>query len=287
MQQLGSEGHVLIGDLNAWESTAPTVCNQTPLGVGLDRLQPPGTHAWPRLHPSSEGFTGIASRSGCGVPEGYGWKRIDYAWSTPMIPVSMGRFGVVPGGDEAPSDHYGIIAEYPVPNESFPEPPSEPVTNRQPCPGDAVIHVADAIALAGGWRLVWDAKAASGSSLEDPDREVPKRTTPLAELSSYFDATFTAQAGRPIGSGFRQGGEELLDQRLGLRSVQPQHHPSGGAPVAHRNDQCHHGVDRAMQRLRPLGVGLGRQWLRQSKACWCTQPNRLADHSHPEPLKTG
>ena len=33
--------------------------------------------AWPAVHGTAEGFTGMWSRSGCGEPEGYLWKRID------------------------------------------------------------------------------------------------------------------------------------------------------------------------------------------------------------------
>ena len=50
--------------------------------------------AWPFLHQSAEGFTGMWNRVGCGVPEGYLWKRIDYAWSRYTTPLSMTRFGM-------------------------------------------------------------------------------------------------------------------------------------------------------------------------------------------------
>jgi hypothetical protein len=56
----------------------------------------------------------MLNRAGCGAPEGSAWKRIDYAWSsTGYLPVDIIRFGVVPAGDAAPSDHYGIIVTYP------------------------------------------------------------------------------------------------------------------------------------------------------------------------------
>ena len=55
------------------------------------------------------------NRAGCGTPEGYVWKRIDYSWSRGMSPLSMSRFGMVQGGREAPSDHAGIVVEYPLP----------------------------------------------------------------------------------------------------------------------------------------------------------------------------
>jgi exonuclease III len=111
----GGTPHVLVGDLNVWEGVA--ACGQNPNPSGLSRLRDAGyIDAWPYVNGSLEGFTGMTNRPGCGTPEGYGWKRIDYAWSpADFRPLSMTRFGIVPGGDGAPSDHYGVIAEYPWP----------------------------------------------------------------------------------------------------------------------------------------------------------------------------
>jgi hypothetical protein len=111
----GSAPHVFVGDLNAWEGTA--TCSQTPTSAGISQLRNAGyIDAWPAVNGTREGFTGMTNRPGCGSPEGYSWKRIDYAWSPAGYhPLSMTRFGVVTAGDGAPSDHYGIIAEYPWP----------------------------------------------------------------------------------------------------------------------------------------------------------------------------
>ena len=79
---------------------------------------PPGyIDAWPLLHGSAEGFTGMTNRAGCGfLGVGYAWKRPDYTWSPAgFLPLSIERFGIVPAGDEAPSDHYGLITEFPWP----------------------------------------------------------------------------------------------------------------------------------------------------------------------------
>jgi hypothetical protein len=70
--------------------------------------------AWPAVHGTAEGNTGMVNRSRCGQPEGAAWKRIDYAWA-PRPPLDMTRFGIVPPGDPAPSDHYGIVVRYPRP----------------------------------------------------------------------------------------------------------------------------------------------------------------------------
>lgn len=117
----GSTPHVLIGDLNVWDGTA-NVCGSNPNNIGLQRLRTAGyVDAWPLLHGSAEGFTGMANRPGCGSPVGYTWKRPDYVWSAAdFLPVSVTRFAMEPAGDAAPSDHYGLIAEFPRPGAAAP-----------------------------------------------------------------------------------------------------------------------------------------------------------------------
>jgi len=106
---------ILVGDLNVFEGTA-TVCRQRPNNRSLQWLRSAGyIDAWAALYGDREGFTGMVNRAGCGVPEGYVWKRIDYAWSRGFEPIHMTRFGMAPPGEGAPSDHYGIIAEYAQP----------------------------------------------------------------------------------------------------------------------------------------------------------------------------
>ncbi|MBA3231410.1 MAG: hypothetical protein H0T05_01195 [Acidobacteria bacterium] len=109
----GDKPHMLIGDLNVFEGPK-SVCTQPPNNSSLGFLRAAGYRdGWPLLHGTAEGFTGMVNRPGCGNPVGYAWKRIDYAWSPGwFLPISITRFGVVPAGLEAPSDHYGIIAEY-------------------------------------------------------------------------------------------------------------------------------------------------------------------------------
>ena len=110
----GSSPHVLIGDLNAWEGVAAQ-CRQEPINAGVSRLRAAGyLDAWPRIHGLAEGFTGMTNRQGCGSPEGYVWKRIDYAWSSPgLLPLDIVRFAMPDvAGNATASDHYGIIATY-------------------------------------------------------------------------------------------------------------------------------------------------------------------------------
>ena len=197
LQQPGQRSRVLIGDLNVWESETAIVCRQTPFTAGLARLRSAGyIDAWRWLHGQQEGFTGMTNRVRCGVPEGYAWKRIDYAWSSPdLVPISMSRFGVVPAGEEAPSDHYGIVAEYPLPDDS---PEVVPQSSTAVAgPGDAVVHLADAGVFGGKWRVVADASAATGRAVEDPDNGIPKLTSAAAAPVNYVDLSFTAEARRP------------------------------------------------------------------------------------------
>jgi hypothetical protein len=136
----GQSPHVLVGDLNVWEG-ATNVCSQSPNNTALAPLRGAGyVDAWPLLHGSAEGFTGMVNRNGCGNPMGYAWKRIDYAWSPSFYqPLSMTRFGMVTPGIEAPSDHYGIIAEYGVPGAEAPTDTIAPIVNLlAPVPGAVV-----------------------------------------------------------------------------------------------------------------------------------------------------
>jgi len=112
----GSVPHILIADLNVWDGTT-AVCSENPTNIGLQRLRDAGyVDAWPLLHGSAEGFTGMTNRS-CGNPVGYVWKRPDYTWSPSNYkPVSISRWGMVTPGDQSPSDHYGLITEFPFPD---------------------------------------------------------------------------------------------------------------------------------------------------------------------------
>jgi hypothetical protein len=125
----GSGARVLIGDLNVWEGAR--TCGQDPQPAGLDRLRNADyVDAWPAVHGTAEGFTGMTNRqygsTYCGNPPGYTWKRIDYGWSIGYTPTSMTRFGVPAViGDDAPSDHYGIIVGYGAADTT---PPSTSIT---------------------------------------------------------------------------------------------------------------------------------------------------------------
>jgi exonuclease III len=108
----GSRPRVLIGDLNVFEQT--NSCQTTAAPWGLDLLRNAGyTDAWPTVNPGNPGYTGMVNRSTC---PGGTYKRIDYSWSQGIFtPLAAQLFGVVtPYGAEAPSDHYGVIAQYSI-----------------------------------------------------------------------------------------------------------------------------------------------------------------------------
>ena len=194
LQRTGTGAHILIGDLNTWEGSA-TVCSQDPVNSGLDRLRNAGyTDAWPLLHGSAEGFTGMTNRPGCGIPEGYVWKRPDYVWSPSyFLPLSITRFGVVPAGDAAPSDHYGLLAEFPRAALPGPAPTPAPIALGA---GEIALHARNASTVVGNWRVTNDATAAGGARVWNPDAGTAKLTVASAAPASYFDLSFTAEAGR-------------------------------------------------------------------------------------------
>ncbi len=130
--------HVLIGDLNVWEGSTK-VCNQNPSNGALPYLRDAGyLDAWLTVRGSTEGATGMANRAGCGYPEGYAWKRIDYAWTLPGFqPTNIQRFAVTTPGDASPSDHYGIVVTLPNPGGSQPVPVPDPA----PAPAPALASV--------------------------------------------------------------------------------------------------------------------------------------------------
>lgn len=109
--------HLLMGDLNVyridtWNPSVRCTGNQrAPHLAAIATLENAGyTDAW-KATQSSEGWTGMATRNGCGEPNGNLFKRIDYVYAKGVQVVSTARFArAAPGGD-SPSDHVGLIAE--------------------------------------------------------------------------------------------------------------------------------------------------------------------------------
>lgn len=109
--------HVLLGDLNvyridAWNPEVP--CTGPDVAGRLDaiaRMESAGyADAWKSTQ-GGEGWTGMATRAGCGVPSGNLFKRIDYVYTRNLRAIATTRFArAAPGGD-SPSDHVLLVAE--------------------------------------------------------------------------------------------------------------------------------------------------------------------------------
>jgi endonuclease/exonuclease/phosphatase family metal-dependent hydrolase len=113
--------HLLMGDLNAyrvdqWNPSVP--CTGPDAGsrsAVISLIEQAGyTDAW-KATQSGEGWTGMASRRGCGTPEGNLYKRIDYVYTIGARVLSTSRFGRAAPGADAPSDHVGLVAEIEIP----------------------------------------------------------------------------------------------------------------------------------------------------------------------------
>jgi hypothetical protein len=180
------EPHLLIGDLNAFDAEGSNCPPPVP-STQLPMLRAAGyLDAWRQVNGNAEGFTGMVNRSGCGVPNGNVFKRIDYGWSKGLSPVSMIRFGIVPIGADAPSDHYGIVVEYRLPGDTDP-----------PAPTELVLYAREAVSAVGNVQVVADPDAAGGARVYFTNVGLPKVTTPVARPTTYIDLTFTADAGIP------------------------------------------------------------------------------------------
>jgi len=113
--------HVVMGDFNVWRTDMwnPNVpCTEADLAgrvEGIQTVEAAGyADAW-KTTQSSEGWTGMATRNGCGIPNGNLFKRIDYVYTKNLRALSTTRIArAAPGGD-SPSDHVALIAELTIP----------------------------------------------------------------------------------------------------------------------------------------------------------------------------
>ena len=108
---------LFMGDLNVfqvdqWNPRVPCTGQDAPGRLRTRALiESAGyTDAW-KATQSGEGWTGMATRNGCGTPNGNLYKRIDYVYSLGLRVMSTDRFGRSAPGADSPSDHVGLIAE--------------------------------------------------------------------------------------------------------------------------------------------------------------------------------
>jgi endonuclease/exonuclease/phosphatase family metal-dependent hydrolase len=123
VETLGSEPvpHLFMGDLNIfridrWNPAVPCTAKDS-IGriAAIDTIEKAGYQdAW-KATQTGEGWSGMSSRKGCGSPAGSLYKRIDYVFSKGIAPGGVTRFAQVAPGADAPSDHAGLIAEFPFP----------------------------------------------------------------------------------------------------------------------------------------------------------------------------
>jgi hypothetical protein len=109
--------HVLMGDLNAyridrWSPLVPCATPDKPERTRpIELIEAAGyVDAWKKTQ-DGEGWTGMASRPGCGQPRGSLFKRIDYVFVKGLDVVETGLFARMAPGADAPSDHAGVMAE--------------------------------------------------------------------------------------------------------------------------------------------------------------------------------
>jgi hypothetical protein len=108
--------HLFMGDLNifridTWNPRVPCTSDDHPARLdALARIENAGyVDSW-KATQQSEGFTGMATRNGCGTPNGNLFKRIDYVFGKGLRPLSVDRFGRAAPGEDSPSDHVGLVA---------------------------------------------------------------------------------------------------------------------------------------------------------------------------------
>jgi hypothetical protein len=108
---------LFMGDLNiykvdTWNPSVPCTGGDNAGRVRtMGMIESAGyTDAW-KATQNSEGWTGMQTRAGCGIPSGNLFKRIDYVHSSGMRTLSTDRFGRAEPGGDAASDHVGLIAE--------------------------------------------------------------------------------------------------------------------------------------------------------------------------------
>jgi hypothetical protein len=109
--------HVLLGDLNVYRvdtwnpdvpCTGPDVAGRVD---AIQRMEAAGyTDAW-KASQGGEGWTGMATRAGCGVPNGNLFKRIDYVYTKGLSAVGTTRLARAAPGADSPSDHVILVAE--------------------------------------------------------------------------------------------------------------------------------------------------------------------------------
>ena len=134
-----------------------------------------------------------------------------------------------------------------------------------------------------GWTVEADATAAGGQRIRHPGRGRRQDDHGTRAAGALFRARRSRRRpARPIAVGTRQGRQQLLGQRLGVRAVRRQRDRQRRAGVPDRNDQCHGREPRRMQWLRPVRLGMAGQ--RVGRAA-CSVRRSVSQTSGPQRLR--
>lgn len=164
-----------------------------------------------RIGSTSAAEFNLEACSGCAV-SGWGWE--DNGWGTGVLgpTIYFASTGTQTVRIQTREDGLAIDQVVLSPSAYFNTSPgaakndtvilprSGGVTPPPPPPppaGEIVLYAAEAPTVAGNWVVENDASAAGGRRIRSPNAGVAKIVTPLASPSSYFELTFTAEAGRP------------------------------------------------------------------------------------------
>jgi phosphatidylserine/phosphatidylglycerophosphate/cardiolipin synthase-like enzyme len=154
----------------------------------------------------------VVLQDGTGDTGVHSWGWADNGWDAPGVPIYFAKTGthtirIQQREDGAIIDQIVLspntfLAAAPGPRDDDTTilPPSGDAGNPPPPPppsssGDILLHPAAATTIVGDWVSTPDQTAATGASLLNPDRAVPKMATALAAPPNYFEMTFDAPAG--------------------------------------------------------------------------------------------
>ena len=159
-----------------------------------------------RIGTTSGLWIGLEECSGCGV-QGWGWHDNGYGIGVRGAPVYFATTGVQTIRVQQREDGISIDQLLLSPSKYLSSSPGATKNDKVILPesgaatasaDEVVIHANTVSRLAGNWtRSTDDASAADGVRLRNPDAGAAKLTTASAAPGSYFEKSFTVQAGKP------------------------------------------------------------------------------------------
>jgi hypothetical protein len=168
-----------------------------------------GTPVW-RIGSASGTWAGVEDCSGCGM-QGWGWQDNGYGTGVLGPPVYFATTGVQTLRVQQREDGITIDQIVLSPSTYLENAPGATKndttilpetggTQGDPPPAginEIVMHALGVTTIDGNWSKVNDGSAADGVLLRNPNAGAPKLNTALAAPASYFEKSFTADAGKP------------------------------------------------------------------------------------------